>query len=292
MTRITKAVIPAAGFGTRFLPATKAQPKEMLTVIDKPVIQYVVEEAIASGITDIIIITGQNKRAIEDHFDRNYELESRLKEQGKRQILADIQKITRLANFIYIRQKEPLGDGQAILEAESLLRGEPFAVLSGDDIIDTNSGDPALKQLLRVYEKYKKPVVAVVRIPKEEVHKYGIIAGEEVAPRVWKVSGMVEKPPVKKAPSNLAIVVKYVITPEIFDYLSKQEPVNEEIYINLACDKYIKNGGEFYAYEVEGTWYDCGNKLGFLQAVVNFGLKHPEVGKDFQAYLRGLKDKI
>lgn len=286
---VKKIIIPVGGFGTRFLPATKAQPKEMLSIVDKPVIQYLVEEAANSGVKEIILVTGKGKRAIEDHFDHAMELESFLESRGKSELAKSIRQISSLAFFYYVRQKEPKGIGDAILQARSLIGDEPVAIMSGDDIIDTGSGDPALKQIMRVYEKYKKPVVAVVRIPKDEVYKYGVIAGKEVEPKVWRVSGMVEKPPVEEAPSDLAIVVKYIITPEIFEYLSKQEPVNEEIYINLACDRYIKNGGEFYAYEVEGTWYDCGTKFGFLKAIVNFGLKHPEVGKEFLGYLKSLK---
>lgn len=282
---VKKVIIPVGGYGTRFLPATKAQPKEMLPIVDKPVIQYLVEEAVDSGMKDIILVTGRGKRAIEDHFDHAAELETFLESRGKSELAKSIRHISSLAFFYYVRQKEPKGIGDAILQARSIVNNEPVAIMSGDDIIDTGDGDPALKQLIKVYEKYGKPVVAVVRVPKEEVHKYGVIAGEEVEPRVWKVSGMVEKPKTEEAPSNLAIVVKYVITPEIFEYLSKEKPVNEEIYINLACDKYIKNGGEFYAYEVEGTWYDCGMKLGFLKAIVNYGLKHPEVGKEFRRYL-------
>ncbi len=287
---IRKAIIPVGGFGTRFLPATKAQPKEMLPIVDKPVIQYLVEEAVDSGIKDIILVTGRGKRAIEDHFDHAAELESFLESRGKSELAKSIRQISSLAFFSYVRQKEPRGIGDAILQARSLVGDEAVAVMSGDDIIDTNSSAPALKQLIQVYEKYRKPVVAVVRIPREEVHKYGVIAGEEIAPRIWRVTGTVEKPPPGKEPSNLAIVVKYIFTPEIFDYLERVKPEqNGEIFIPPAVDAYIKDGGEFYGYEVEGTWYDCGIKLGFLQAVVNFGLKHPEVGKEFRSHLKGLR---
>ena len=286
MTRITKAVIPAAGFGTRFLPATKAQPKEMLTVIDKPVIQYVVEEAIASGITDIIIITGQNKRAIEDHFDRNYELESRLKEQGKRQILADIQKITRLANFIYIRQKEPLGDGQAILEAESLLRGEPFAVLSGDDIID--SPRPVLKELIDIYQEYDAPVVAACRVPKKEIHRYGVIAGLKLRPNLYKLNRVMEKPTPGRAPSNMAIVIRYILNDEFLNEL-KRVPRHrgQELHITDGLARYIAKDPA-YGFVSDGTWHDCGSKLGLLKATAFYGLKHPEFKKEFSRYLKKL----
>lgn len=288
---VRKVIIPVGGFGTRFLPATKAQPKEMLPIVDKPVIQYLVEEAVDSGIKDIILVTGRGKRAIEDHFDHAAELESFLESRGKSELAKSIRHISSLAFFSYVRQKEPRGIGDAILQARSLVGdNEAVAVMSGDDIIDTNSSTPALKQLIRVYEKYKKPVVAVVRIPKEEVYKYGVIAGEEIAPRTWRVTGTVEKPPLGKEPSNLAIVVKYIFTPAIFDYLEKVKPEqNGEIFIPPAVDAYIKDGGEFYGYEVEGVWYDCGIKLGYMRAVVNFGLKHPEVGKEFKGYLKSLK---
>ena len=286
MSQIKKAIIPVAGFGTRFLPATKAQPKEMLPLVDKPVIQYIVEEAADSGIKEIILVTGRGKRAIEDHFDHAAELESYLESRGKSELAKSIRNISSIAFFSFVRQKEPRGIGDAILQARSLIGDEPVAILSGDDIIDTNSGDPALKQLIRVYEKYRKPVVAVVRIPKEEVYKYGVIAGEEVEPKTWRVTRTVEKPAPGKEPSNLVIVVKYILTTEIFDYLEKVKPEhNGEIYIPPAIDAYIKEGGDFYAYEVEGTWYDCGEKLGFLKATVQVGLHHPEVGKQFRAYL-------
>lgn len=289
MNKITKAIIPVAGFGTRFLPATKAQPKEMLPLVDKPVIQYLVEEAADSGIKEIILVTGRGKRAIEDHFDHAVELESYLESRGKSELAKSIRNISSIAFFSFVRQKEPRGIGDAILQARSLIGNDPVAIMSGDDIIDTNSGDPALKQLIKVYEKYRKPVVAVVRIPKEETYKYGVIAGEEIEPKTWKVTRNVEKPAPGKEPSNLAIVVKYILTPEIFDYLEKVKPEqNGEIYIAPAIEAYIKDGGEFYAHEVEGTWYDCGEKLGFLKATVQAGLRHPEVGKQFRAYLEGV----
>lgn len=286
---IIKAIIPVAGFGTRFLPATKAQPKEMLPIVDKPVIQYLVEEAADSGIKEIILVTGRGKRAIEDHFDHAAELESYLESRGKAELAKSVRNISSIAFFSFVRQKEPRGIGDAILQARPLIGNEPVAVLSGDDIIDTNSGDPALKQLIRVYEKYHKPVVAVVRIPNDEVYKYGVISGEEIEKKTWRVTGTVEKPAPGKEPSNLAIVVKYILTPEIFDYLEKVEPEsNGEVYLPPAIDAYIKAGGDFYAYEVDGTWYDCGEKFGYLKAVVQTGLRHKEVGQKFRDYLKKL----
>lgn len=288
MTAIKKVIITAGGFGTRFLPATKAQPKEMLPVVDKPVIQYLAEEAVASGIKEIILVTGKGKRSIEDHFDNSVELESFLEARGKSELAKTIQKISSMAFFSFVRQKEPKGIGDAILQARPLIGKEPVAVMAGDDIFD--SPIPALKQLVKVYEKYKTPVVALRRVPKEEIHKYGIIIGKEVGPRLWSISGSVEKPKPEKAPSDLMIVVKYILVPEFFDYLARIKPAsNGEIYPNLAIEKYVRDGGRFYGYEIKGDYYDCGDKLGYMRAMVNFGLKHPEVGKSFRQYLRGLK---
>lgn len=288
---IKKVIIPVGGFGTRFLPATKAQPKEMLPVVDKPVIQYLVEEAVASGIKEVILVTGRGKRAIEDHFDHSAELENFLESRGKSELAKTVRKISSLASFAFVRQKESLGIGDAILQARSLIGEDPIAVMSGDDIIDANP--PALKQLIKVFMKYRAPVAALRRVPREEVHKYGIIAGRKIAPRVWKISGLVEKPDPSKAPSDMMVVVKYILTPEIFAYLAKAKPAeNGEIYITGAIDKYVKDGGKFYGYEVKGDYYDCGDKLGFMRAVVSFGLKHPEVGKEFMSYLKEVSKNI
>lgn len=284
MTKVTTAVIPAAGFGTRFLPATKAQPKEMLTVVDKPVIQYVVEEAIESGITDIIIITGQNKRAIEDHFDRNFELEWLLREQGKTKALKEVRKISKLANFIYIRQKEPLGDGHAVLEAESLLRGRPFAVLSADDIIESNT--PTLKEMIKVYEEFNAPVVAAYPVPKNEVYRYGVIGGVKIRPNLYKLNAVVEKPAPSKAPSNFAIVVRYICNPEFLDELKKvKRKPKQELHTSDGMTKYITHHAA-YGYITEGAWHDCGSKLGLLKANVTYGLKHSELKTDFKRFLK------
>ena len=286
---VKKVIIPVGGLGTRFLPATKAQPKEMLPIVDKPVIQYLVEEAVDSGIKEVILVTGRGKRAIEDHFDYAAELESFLESKGKSALAKTIRQISSLASFSYVRQKEPRGIGDAVLQAVPWINDEPVAIMSGDDIIDA-SPVPALKQLLRIYEKYRAPVVALVRVPREEVHKWGIIAGKKIAPRTWQITGTIEKPSVADAPSELAVVVKYIFTPEIFDYLAKvkPDPRNGEIYIPPAFDAYVKKGGKFYGYEIKGTWYDCGSKLGLLKAIVNYGLKHPEVGVAFRQYLRNI----
>ncbi|QQG45488.1 MAG: UTP--glucose-1-phosphate uridylyltransferase GalU [Candidatus Sungiibacteriota bacterium] len=288
MTDIKKVIIPVGGFGTRFLPATKAQPKEMLPIVDKPVIQYLVEEAVASGMKEVILITGRGKRAIEDHFDHASELESYLEAKGKSELARTVRKISSMAFFSFVRQKEPRGIGDAVLQARPLLGKEPVAIMSGDDIIDAKP--PALKQLVRIFKKYRAPVVGVARVSDSEIHKYGVIAGKKIAPRTWRVTGTIEKPKPGTAPSNLAIFVKYIFTPEIFEYLAKVKPAsNGEIYIPPALDKYIKDGGRFYAYEVKGEWYDCGDKLGYLRAVIDFGLKHSEVGKEFRRYLKTVR---
>lgn len=281
---ITKAIILVAGFGTRFLPATKAQPKEMLPLVDKPVIQYLVEEAAASGIKDIIFVTGRGKRAIEDHFDHAAELESFLKTRGKGKLARDIHKISSLARFAFVRQKAPLGTGDALLEARHLVGNEPVAILYGDDVVI--SKEPCLRQLIRVYNRYKVPVVALERVARKDVSRYGVIAGKKIAPRLYHISHLVEKPAVHEAPSNLIRIGKYIVTPEIFDTLARAKPPQKgEFYDIVAFEQYVKGGGKLYGYEYKGVRYDCGEKLGFLKALVQAGLHHPEVGKEFRAYL-------
>ncbi len=282
--KIRKAIIPVAGFGTRFLPATKAQPKEMLTVVDKPVIQYIVEEAVASGIRDIILITGQNKRAIEDHFDRSFELEYRLKQQKKDSVIKEVQKISDMANFIYIRQKVPLGDGHAILAARDLIQDEPVAVLFGDDLVDAKV--PVLKQLMNVYEKYEDPVISVMKVAKKNVSKYGIVDATSVGGRTWQVKSLVEKPKPEHAPSNLAIIGKYIITPEVFWHLERvKRGSGGEIRLIDGFRQFVKKRS-IYAHEFEGERLDCGDKLGFLKATVHYGLKHKELNGGFSRYLK------
>ena len=284
MKKIRKAILPVAGFGTRFLPATKAQPKEMLPVVDKPVIQYLVEEAVASGIEEIIFVTGRGKRAIEDHFDHSFELEYNLVEKGKKGLLKEVQKISILANFAYVRQPQPLGDGHAILCAKKLVNNEPVAILFGDDLVD--SAIPCLKQLIAAYERYNDAVIALERVPKDEVSRYGIVDAVEVGQRTYEIKDLVEKPSIKKAPSNLAIVGKYVITPEVFNALEKTKPDKKgEIRLADALKKVLAEK-PVYGYEFKGSRYDCGNKLGFLKATVDFGLKHPEIGQQFMSYLK------
>ena len=285
--RVRKAVFPAAGLGTRFLPATKASPKEMLPLVDKPLIQYVVEEAVASGIESVVIVTGRGKAAIEDHFDISYELEKLLEERGKTPELKAMRAITDLARVGYVRQKEALGLGHAVLQARDLVGDEPFAVMLSDDIIDSKT--PALKQLLDVYEKYDAPVVAVFQVAGEAISRFGVIAGEEVEDGVYKITDMVEKPAYADAPSDLAIIGRYVLTPDIFDEIENTTPgAIGEIQITDAMKALMKKR-PFYAVRFEGTRYDAGDKLGFLIATVQFALKHEDLAPEFREYLKTLK---
>ncbi len=282
--RIKKAVIPVAGLGTRFLPATKAQPKEMLPLVDKPVIQYIVEEAVAAGIEQIIFVTGRHKRAIEDHFDRNLELERNLEEKGKRELLETVRKISDLADFIYIRQKEPLGLGHAILTAEPAVGDEPFAVLLGDDVMVSET--PAIGQLLEVYNRFKCSVIGLQKVPEEDVGKYGIVGGKEVDRNVLKLDELVEKPSVEEAPSNLAIAGRYVLTPGIFDAL-RETPPGRGGEIQLTDALQILNNREvIYGRILEAARYDTGNKLGFLQATVDFALMREDLREPFLEFLK------
>lgn len=284
---VTKALFPAAGLGTRFLPATKASPKEMLPLVDKPLIQYVVEEAIASGIEDIVIITGRGKRAIEDHFDISYELENILKEKGNKKLLAEIQQISNMVDIFYVRQKEALGLGHAILCAKNIVRDEPFAVLLGDDIIDAEV--PALKQMLEVYNTYSASVIAVQEVDRSQVSNYGIINAVPVAEGVYKIYDMVEKPDMEDAPSNLAIIGRYILTPDIIGLLERTKPGRgKEIQLTDALRDLAKTR-PVYGYKFQGKRYDAGDKLGFLQATVEIGLKNKEFGESFRNYLRSLK---
>lgn len=282
--KVRKAIIPAAGLGTRFLPATKAQPKEMLPIVDKPTIQYIVEEAIKSGIEDIIIISGRNKRAIEDHFDKSYELEEELKKKGDTELLSEIQNISNLANIHYIRQKEPKGLGHAILCAKSFIGNEPFAVLLGDDVVDSQI--PCLKQMIDVYSEYKSTVLGVQEVSMDDVSKYGIVACKPIESGIYKVKDLVEKPDKESAPSNIAILGRYIITPQIFEHLENVQPgKGGEIQLTDAL-KSLVSDEVMYAYCFEGRRFDVGNKLGFLEATVEFALKRDDLRDDFIAYLK------
>jgi UTP--glucose-1-phosphate uridylyltransferase len=286
--RVRKAVFPAAGLGTRFLPATKAQPKEMLPIVDKPTIQYVVEEAVASGLPEIIIVTGRNKRAIEDHFDAAFELEYYLNDRGKVEELAQIKTISELASVSYVRQKEPLGLGHAILCARPLVGEEPFAVFLGDDIIGF-AGTPCMRQLLDVFERYGGPVIAVERVPRERIHQYGVIAARHIGDNVYEISDLVEKPKASEAPSDLAIIGRYVLTPEIFGILAETAAdTRGEIQLTDGL-RTLRRRRPMYAVEFEGKRYDTGDKLGFLKATVEFALARPDLADEFRAYLRLLR---
>lgn len=283
---ITKAIIPVAGLGTRFLPATKAQPKEMLPIVDKPAIQFLVEEAVASGITDIIFVTGREKRTIEDHFDVAPGLERMLEEKGKPESAKLVRDISNLARFAYIRQKYPKGDGDAILTAAHLFENEPVAVLFGDDLILGKT--PALKQLVTAYEKYGTSVVALAKVAPDVVSSKGIVKAESVSGRVCKIQEMVEKPAFKDAPSDLAVVGKYIITPEVMSALKNIKPKkDEELRLAHALDV-VARKGDVHGVELEGEWLDCGSKIGFLKATVRFGLEHPETKKELKEFLRTL----
>lgn len=281
--RVRKAIIPAAGLGTRFLPATKAQPKEMLPIVDKPTIQYIIEEAVDSGIEEILIITGRNKRAIEDHFDRSIELEIALESKGKNDILSQIKDISNMVNIHYIRQKEPKGLGHAINCARSFVGSEPFAVLLGDDIVYNQY--PCLKQLIDVYNEYKTTILGVQAVPEKEVHKYGIVEGKYIEDDVYKVKNLIEKPAQDVAPSNIAILGRYIITPEIFDILDNTKPgAGGEIQLTDALRE-LSSSQAMYAYNFKGKRYDVGNKLGFLQATLEFALRREDLKEDFKEYL-------
>ncbi len=287
MSKITKAVIPVAGYGTRFLPATKAQPKEMLPVVDKPIIQYVVEEAVASGITDIILVTGMGKRAIEDHFDHNAELYNWLVKQGKTELKDEIKQIAQMANFIYIRQKGSYGNGTPVLSARAIIGNEPFAVLWGDQF--TYSKSPRLKQCLKVFEKYGDPVLSGVRVNKNDVQKYGIADTIPVENNIFQIKSLVEKPNPKDAPSNLAMDGCYVLTPDIFDELEALEPgKGDEIWLTDAIKSLMKKRPAYACEIKDATYYDTGSKIGWLRANVDFALKRPELKDEFKKYLKSI----
>jgi len=288
--KVRKAIIPAAGLGTRFLPATKAQPKEMLAIVDKPTIQYIIEEAVASGIQDIIIVTGRNKRSIEDHFDRSIELELELERNNKEEMLNMVKEISEIANIHYIRQKEPRGLGHAILTARHFIGNEPFAVLLGDDIVV--SKEPCLKQMINVYNEYKTSVLGVQKVSHDVVNKYGIVNCKHVEDRVYKVKDLVEKPSQEDAPSDIAILGRYVITPTVFEYLETQDAgAGGEIQLTDALKRLAKDEAMF-AYDFKGHRYDVGTKSGFIQANIEFALRNEEVKDEMKAYLDELHENM
>jgi UTP--glucose-1-phosphate uridylyltransferase len=284
--KVRKAIIPAAGLGTRFLPATKAMPKEMLPVVDKPTIQYIVEEAMASGIEDIIIVTGKGKRAIEDHFDHSFELEQNLLEKGKLELLHEVQKSSKMVDIHYIRQKEPRGLGHAIWCARKFIGNEPFAVLLGDDIVQAEK--PCLQQMIELYDIYQQSIIGVQPVDMSEVHRYGIVSGQEIKNRLYDIDKLVEKPSREYAPSNLAILGRYILTPKIFEILNHQEiGTGGEIQLTDAISK-LTNFEKVLAYDFDGIRYDVGDKMGFIKTTIEFALKRKDLQQELIEYLKGI----
>ncbi|MBW8348394.1 UTP--glucose-1-phosphate uridylyltransferase GalU [Bacillus sp. IITD106] len=287
--KVRKAIIPAAGLGTRFLPATKAMPKEMLPIVDKPTIQYIIEEAIESGIEDIIIVTGKGKRAIEDHFDHSFELEQNLFEKGKFDLLNEVQKSSQLVDIHYIRQKEPKGLGHAIWCARKFIGNEPFAVLLGDDIVQADK--PCLKQMIEQYERYNASILGVQSVPENEVSRYGIVDGQMMGDRFYSVNNLVEKPSEEEAPSNLAIMGRYILNPRVFEILADQKPgAGGEIQLTDAIAE-LNHYEAVFAYDFEGTRYDVGEKMGFIQTTIEFALQREDLRKDLLDYLTSVLDR-
>ena len=288
--KVRKAVIPAAGLGTRFLPATKSQPKEMLPIVDKPTIQYIIEEAAAAGIEDIIVVTGRNKRSIEDHFDRSIELEMELERTGKEQMLQMVKAIPEIANIHFIRQKQALGLGHAVLTASHFIGDEPFAVLLGDDVVISRK--PVLQQMVEVFNEYRTSILGVQEVSEEVVHKYGIVDCKHVDEGIYKVKDLVEKPKREDAPSRIAILGRYILTPTIFSYLETQEPgAGGEIQLTDGLKRLARNEA-MYAYIFKGHRYDVGTKMGFLQANIEFALRNPETSDDLKNYLADLHENM
>jgi UTP--glucose-1-phosphate uridylyltransferase len=285
--KIRKAVFPAAGLGTRFLPATKSSPKEMLPLVDKPLIQYAVEEAVASGIESVLIVTGRDKTSIEDHFDISFELEHLLKEKGKCEMFDMVRGIAEITKIYYTRQQQALGLGHAVYQAKDFADDEPFAVLLADDVVD--SAKPALRQMIEVFEKYQAPIIATMQIEGEAISRFGVIDAEEVEPNVFKINDMVEKPKFADAPSDLAIIGRYILTPDVFDAIERTpKGAGGEIQITDAMRLMLTEGKPFYAVKLDGRRHDAGDKLGFLIATVEFALKRDDLGEDFRNYLKSL----
>lgn len=286
---IRKAVIPAAGLGTRFLPATKAVPKELLPIVDQPTIQYIVQEVVDSGVDTVVLVTGKGKEGIEDHFDLFTDLEAKLEREGKNELAESIRHTGKMVKMVSVRQKQPLGLGHAVLCAHEIVNDEPFAVLLGDDLVD--SATPCLKQMIDVYNKYKKSVVALMEVPKEDIKKFGICGGKQIADRIIDLDAMVEKPDANSAPSNLAIVGRYVLTPQIFEILSNQKPgAGGEIQLTDAMAELMRREG-FIGYKFEGQRYDAGDKFGFIQANIAYAMKRPQLASKLADYMRTLVNK-
>lgn len=287
---IRKAVVPVAGLGTRFLPATKAIPKEMLTIVDRPTIQYIVEEIVASGIKEVVLVTASGKSAIENHFDYSFELETFLSQKGKFNLLREVRHISQLIDVVSVRQKEPLGLGHAVMVTETVIGNDPFLVVLGDDLVDSDV--PCAYQMLQVFRKFQESVVAVQRVPHEEIYRYGIVEGVEVENGIFKVSRLIEKPSPGTTKSNLAIIGRYVLRPEIFGCLKRTSPgVGGEIQLTDALDS-LREERALYAYEFKGKRFDAGDKFGYLQATVHFALDHPELGAKFAEYLKKVLERL
>jgi len=285
--KVRKAIITVAGFGTRFLPATKAQPKAMLPLVDKPIVQYLVEEAVKAGIEQIIFVTGKGKRAIEDHFDSHFELEYLLEQKGKEEVLSQVRDIADMAEFFFVRQRYARGNGDAVLATRSFIGDEPCAVLFEDDIVASDV--PAIGQLIEVYNRYQDPVIALTKVPHSEVSKYGIIEGTQVNDRLFEINQFVEKPKPEDTNSDLAVIGKYIITPAIFDKLEQMKnSVTGELGLDHAFIEILKTN-PLYGYEIEGKRYDCGDKLGYIQAVIDFSLQHPEIGSKVNEHIKQIK---
>jgi UTP--glucose-1-phosphate uridylyltransferase len=285
--RIKKAVIPAAGFGTRFLPATKVVPKELLPIVDKPTIQYIMEEVVGAGLEEVILITGREKGSIEDHFDASAELENYLRKKGKNDLLRVVQEISEMVTLVSVRQKEPLGLGHAVLCAKKMVGDEPFAVLLGDDLIDAKV--PCIRQMIDVYQRMEGAVIAVQKVPKTETHLYGIIKARKLEDRIYRIDDMIEKPEKGKAPSNLAIIGRYILPPQIFGILEKVPPDSRgEIQLTNGL-RALRRKVPVFGYEFTGDRYDAGDKLGYLQANISLGLKDPALGPKLRRFLKGLR---
>lgn len=287
-TKVTKAIIPVAGFGTRFLPATKVQPKEMLPVVDKPVVHYLVEEAVEAGITQILFVINSSKHVIGDYFAKDLNLENFLKRRGKKDLLNKIRHIHDMAQFLYVHQDEPLGSGDAIMRGKSFVENEPFAVFYADDIMTYPKNKPAIGQLIKAYNKHGTSMMGLVKVPKEDISKYGVISGKRLGRGVYKVDGVVEKPKPKDAPSSLASVGRFVLAPEIFSCIKRVKKVGGEIYLASALAELAQNN-RLNGIEIDGKWHDCGSKFGFWKANFELGLTHPELSRDVEEYLKKFK---
>lgn len=282
---VSKAIMLVAGSGTRFLPATKVQPKEMLPIVDKPVLQYLVEEAVDAGIKDILFVINANKSAVGAHFSRDYNLEKSLEESGKHDLVDKIRNLHTQANFMYVNQDEPLGTGDALYKGRAFVGEEPFALFYADDVMASPKNKPAIKQVIDVYHKYQSPVAGLVRVSKKDVYKYGVIKGKSLDARTCLIEEIIEKPKVEDAPSNLVSVGRFVLTSDVFQYINRVQKRNGEMYLSDAL-AILSREGNMYGYEIDGTWHDCGSKIGFWKANFELGLQHPEIGNDVKKFLR------